>query len=291
MYRFSTNQDFQLHDFPDPLPAVEPVGLQGYLWFGTNSSLPKVSSERRNFNLDGLPTIFSSAGYQFIDFDGANGHFKSPLATFLLCDPQARILDGQVLLSQRNTSITLLSASPINGQPKVGNISPDAANVALGLSMMEVLEVDDEEAPVRIGILAARAFTNETSQDFDESDKNPFDIGILPIEDIQRNLDLFMNPSGKALSSYFKDYEIEGTNQLFLMPVQGAIQQDKQALMTSRGLAISTISLFLCATLSLAIIFFYLRVWQTPPFKLESILLQFHEQDDEKYVMRMLYSF
>lgn len=186
MYRFSTEQEFFPDEFPDPLRGTEPVGLQGYLWFGRNSSLPKVSSKRRTLNLDGVPATFNSSGYHFIDFSGADAHFKSPLAAFLLCDPHARILDGQALLSRKDTSITLLSASPpINGQPIVGNISPDAAGVSLGLSMMNALENNADAEPMRIGALAARAFTNDTSQYFKAGAEKLFDIGLLPVEDIQ----------------------------------------------------------------------------------------------------------
>lgn len=282
------DQEFLPNDFPDPLHAVEPVGLQGYVFFGRNNSLPKVSSRHRDLNLDGLPTIFNSSGYHFIDFDGADGHFKPPLATFLLCEPHARILDGNVLLSQKNTSITLLSMSiPNNSRPMVGNISPDAANVMLGLGMMEILETDDETAPMRTGILASQAFTNDTSQNFDRSDTNPFDIGILSIDDIQNNLHLFMNSAGKALSSYIKNYDIEGADQLFLIPTQGVVQQDEQALVTSRSLMIATIALFLCTTMLLSINVFYLHIWQSPPFKLETLMYQIER--DEEYVINALF--
>lgn len=288
MYRFTTHQEFLPDDFPDPLHADGPVGLQGYVFFGRNSSLPKSKSKTKTLNLDGLPTTFNSSGYLFLDYDGADGHFKTPLATFLLCDPHARTLDGEVLLSQRNASVTLLSASsPVNGRTRVGNISPDAANVALGLSMMEVLEVDDEEATMRIGILASQAFTNDTSQNFDRTRANPFDIGILPLEDIQRNLNFYMNSGGKSVSSYVKNYDIEGTDQLFLMPVQGAIEQDEQALVTSQGLMIATITLFFCATVLSFINLFYLRVWKTPAFKLDTLVHQIQKENDEKYVINV----
>lgn len=283
MFRFSTDQEFLPNDFPDPVHAVQPVGLQGYVFFGSNSSFPRVSSKHRNLNFDNLPTIFNSSGFHFIDYSGADGHFKSPLATFLLCDPHAHILDGKALLSQENTSVTLLSSSPpVNKQPKVGNISPDAANVILGLCMMEVLEFDDDTAPLRMGNLASQAFTNDTSQALDKSRNNPFDFGMLPIDQIQKNVDLFMNSAGKALSSYIKDYDIEGTDQLFLMPVQGAIQQDEEALVTSRGLMIATASIFLCTVVLLAINFSYLHVWKSPPFKLETLKNEIER--DEKYV-------
>lgn len=282
MFRFSMDQEFIPNNYPVPLHAVEPVGLQGYVFFGINSSLPEISSKRRNFNLDNLPTTFNSSGYHFIDLVGADGHFKSPLATFLLCDPQARILDGEALLSQKNSSVTLLPSSPVNRQPKVGNISPDAANVVLGLCMMESLEFDDDSTSIRTGVLSSRVFTNDTSQNFDRSKKDPFDIGILPTDQIARNLNFFLNSGSKALSSYVKNYDIPGTDQLFLVPVQGAIQQGEQALVTSQGLMIATISVFFCATLLLSINFFYLRTWQSPPFKLETLMNE--AQRDEKYV-------
>src|SRR5215467_5095931 len=96
MYRFSTDQHFLSDNFPLPLPGVDPLGLSGYLFFGRNSSFPGIPSQKQTFNMDSLPAIFSETGFHFIDFDSADGHFTSPLASFLLCDPQARILDGHV---------------------------------------------------------------------------------------------------------------------------------------------------------------------------------------------------
>lgn len=199
MFRFSRDQVFIPGEFPDPLPAVDPVGLSGYLFFGHNSSFPNTSSKRRNFDLDNLPTILNTSGFHFIGSDNAEGYFNPPLATFLLCDPQAHILDGRALLSQANTSLTLLSTSPpANGIPKIGNIPLHAANVVLGLSLMDALENDDEMAPMRIGALASQVFLNDTSMNFDPSPTNPFEVRILSTEEIQRNLNLFMNSGAKA---------------------------------------------------------------------------------------------
>lgn len=282
MYRFNANQELTPHAFPELLPPFEPVGLQAYLFFGYNSSHPNVSSEYQALNLDGLPTIFSSSGYQFTRFDGAESHFKPPLATFLLCNPHAHILDGEALLSQKNMSITLLSTSPISGQPKVGNISPKAANFALGLGMMDVLEANNADQPMRIGVFAAQAFTNNTSHNFNKSDANPFNVGILPLKDIQQNLDSFINPTGKALSSCIKNDKIEKTSHFFLIPAQGAIRKDKQALVTSQGLMLATIFLFFCITALLVINISYLHAWQRPPFKLKTLTLCIQKQDDKK---------
>ncbi|EKM76018.1 hypothetical protein AGABI1DRAFT_131736 [Agaricus bisporus var. burnettii JB137-S8] len=286
MYRFTTNQTFLPHDFPDPLRGASPVGFQGYLFFGSNSSLPNVSSSRakrrRNLNLDGLPTIYNPSGYNFTDFDGSVGHFNSSLATFLLCDPQVHLLDGNVLLSQKNLSISLLSASPPVNEPTIGNISPDAANVALGLGLMEVLDLDDDSQKVRMGNLAATVFTNNTSADYDITSANPFDFGILSLEEIQQNLDMIIATASKAFSSYFENYDSESANELFLVPVHGAVQKDGQALVASRALLIATIALTTCCVVLLVFCFFYLRVWRIPPFKLEAIMNQIERRHDEK---------
>lgn len=169
MYRFSTGQKFFPDSPPGPLRAVEPVGLQGYLWFGYNSSLSKVPSKYQNLNLDNLPTTFSPTGFHSIDFEGADRHFKSPLVVFLLCNPQAHILDGQAILSQKNTSITLLSTSPpANKQSIIGNISPDAANLILGITMLNTFDTDRETTQMRIGVLAAQALYPTKPQCFHE---------------------------------------------------------------------------------------------------------------------------
>lgn len=95
-----------------------------------------------------------------------------------------------------------------------------------------------------------------------------------------------MNSGGKSLSSYIKNYDIEGSDELFLTSVQGSTQQDEKALVTSPGLMVATILLFFFATIVLVINLFCLRVWRTPPFKLETLQPQIQRQNDEKYVTK-----
>ncbi len=286
MYRFSTDQDFVPGFFPDPLPAVDPVGLSGYLFFGRNSSFPHVPSANRSLNLDGLPTTFGPLGFHFVDLFGVDAYFESPLATFLLCDPRARILDGQVVLSPTTSSITVISASsPKRGELRVGNIPTDAAGLVLGLGQLETLSFTDGPSAVQIGVLASRAFLNDTSLNFDPDPSNPFDVGILSLEDIQRNLDTFMNSSAKAFSSYVRDFSAE-TSDLFLVTVQAATQQNELALVTSHGLLISTICLFFGATTLIVVNFFYFHIWRAPPFKIETLIGYIREKmlENEKWV-------
>jgi hypothetical protein len=272
MFRFSPDQDFVLDHFPLPLPAVDPVGLSGYLFYGQNSSFARIHSRTRTFSLDGLPTIYNDSGFHFIDFDRGDGHFMSPLASFLICDPRARIADGQVLLNRANTTLTVQSAVPVHGEPNVGNISPDAGNVVLGLSMMDALEIDDEDVRVRVGGLASQVFLNDTTLNFERSRSNPFDMGILPLEEIQRNLNQVMQSGSKSLSSYIRDYDDDTPEELFIVAVRGAIQKDKLVLVGSQGFVIVTICLVFTATFVMAVNILFFRIWNTPTFKLQTLI-------------------
>lgn len=273
MYRFSTYADSTPDDYPNRLGATDPIGLSGYIFYGRNSSLPRATG-RRYFNLDGLPTTFDPSGFQFINFDGDEAHFESTLATFLLCDPQARIFDGRVLLSQSNSSLTLLSTSlPLNNVPKVGNITPRAADAALALSLVRALGANSETASMKIGDFAARVFLNDTSLNFDKTPEKPFDVGILPVENIQQTLNSFVNLGAQGFASYDRDYDGDVPEKTFVTSVDASLRESQPALTTSRGLLISMISLFSIPMIMLVLNIFYYHFWQMFPFKLESVLL------------------
>ncbi|KAF5354826.1 hypothetical protein D9756_005726 [Leucocoprinus leucothites] len=271
MFRFSTNQDFTPDNFPIPTPAVEPIGLSGYLFFGRNSSFPDKPSEKRTLSLDNLPTIFNDSGFHFIDFDGADGHFKSPLASFLLCDPTARVFDGQVRFSRTNTAITLQSTTPTNfGKANVGNISPDAANVVLGLSLLGALDAEDTDVRIFIGEIASQTFINDTSLDFSRNGSNSFDVGLLPLQEIQNNLNQLMRSSSKALSANLNTQNAVAQEHT-LLPVTGAIQKGEQVLTASRDFLIAIICLVFTAVLAMVLNVLLFSVWSTPAFTLESL--------------------
>ncbi|KAF5354940.1 hypothetical protein D9756_005729 [Leucocoprinus leucothites] len=278
MFRFSTDQDFTPHSFPIPTPAVEPIGLSGYLFFGRNSSFPDKPSEKRTLSFDNIPTIFNNSGFHFIDFDSADGHFKSPLASFLLCDPTARILDGHVRFSRTNTAITLQSATPTNGKANVGNISPDAANVVLGLSLLDALDIDEDDVRIHIGAIASGTFLNDSSLDFSRNGSNSFDVGFLPLQEIQNNLNQLMRSSSKALSSNFHTPDAASQEDT-LLPVTGAIQKGEQVLTASRDFLIAIICLVFTAVLAMVLNVLLFSVWSTPAFTLESL---FQVSDETK---------
>lgn len=287
MYRFSTSGEFFPDEFPDPLPAMEPVGLSGYLFFGTNSSFSGLPSQDRHLNLDGLPATFSSSGFDFIQYNSDQSHFDAPLATFLLCDPQIRVMDGRMLLSQLNSSLTLISAlEPLEGKLKVGNIPLNSAESVLALGLVKVLTPNNHSASTMMGDFAAQAFLNDSSLDFVRTDDRPFDVGILSTEVIQSNLNSFTNFAAKGFSSFVRDYDLPEPGELFLVPVDAAIRHDESALKTSRGLLISTIGLFFAATIIMVIDIFCFDVWKTPAFTLESLLriIDQHDGTGKKYV-------
>ncbi|KAJ3558693.1 hypothetical protein NP233_g11459 [Leucocoprinus birnbaumii] len=243
--------------------------------WNTTCTVSETSLKKRTFNLDNLPTTFNSSGFHFIDFDSSVGLFETPLATFLLCDPHARILDGRVLVDHKNMSLTLQSTLAFKNKPKVGNINPDAANVVLGLSLMDALENDDETARIRVGTLASQVFLNDTSLDFSRSEAKPFDVGILPMQDIQRNLNRFMQSGSKVLSSYVHNQD--NSKPSTLIHAEGAMQTNQEMLTGSRGFLIITICLFFAATLAMVFSLFFLHIWESPALKLETMIRVFEE--------------
>jgi hypothetical protein len=278
MYRFSPDQGFLPDHFPLPLPAVPPVGLSGYLLYGHNSSF--TPTKKRALNLDNLPTTFNNeSGFHFIDFNGANSNFTAPIASFLLCDPGASILDGLVLLNQANSSLAMQSISPPIGQPKVGNISPDAANVALGLSLTKTLDVDEDDR-IRVGIIASQVFLNDTSLDFSGSRSKQFDIGILPLQEIQHNLNRIMQSGSKAVSSYTPNVDSDAESQQGdFQVVSGGIQEKKQVLVSSPGFVVATIFCVFTIAIVMTANIFYLRIWRTPVFGFD-LLVRLCREDE-----------
>jgi hypothetical protein len=137
---------------------------------------------------------------------------------------------------------------------------------------MDALEVDDDTAEMRIGARAAQVFLNDSSLNFDPNSSIPFDIGILPLADIQRNLTVYLNSSAKAFSSYIRDYDEESPSTLFLVPVNGAAQGSVKALVANRNLMISTIMLLGFISSLLILSYFTLRGWKFPAFKLRTLM-------------------
>ncbi|KAF5354866.1 hypothetical protein D9756_005788 [Leucocoprinus leucothites] len=274
MYRFSVDAEFN-SDFPNPLHAVDPVGLSGYLFLGHNETFPRSDSKqehhyrKQNINLDDLPTVLNSSGFHFIDYYDRDGYFKSPLATFLLCDPQAYIRDGEVLLYQTNSSLRLLSESipTVNGSSIVGNISPDAANLVLALGLIDALENDDDQAPMRLGALASQVFTNSTPS-------KHFDTGLLALHEIENNLNRYLKAGAKGYSSPINS----GRNEQDFINTSATMARNTQTLVADLNWVICTAGLFLCASITGSINYFYLRVWKIPPFDLENLIWYYEKQ-------------
>lgn len=284
MYRFAIDQQQLEDDYPDPIDgAAPPLGMSGYIFFGTNSSFggngdSGSGDNNGTLNLDGLPTLYDPSGFNFTDVENATGHFRTPLASFLLCDPQARILDGTVLLSKTENALTVVSRTPVpdGRRPKIGNISPDAANIVLGVGMMDGMEIENGSAIYRVNARAQQALLESSPQNF---------VAPLPLTDIERNLTKFLNSAAKAFSSYIRDYDEDPSpdTPLFLFSVDGFVQKPKLALVADGGLLISTIALAAFIAILLIAECSGLKVWGVPGFKLESLMKYGHiDGDDSK---------
>ncbi|KXN91447.1 hypothetical protein AN958_00709 [Leucoagaricus sp. SymC.cos] len=213
---------------------MENVSTSAYLFIGGNSTFPNSRTTPTTpfaIDLGNLPALFLSQGIGVIA--GSDIDLIAPLASVLVCDPQAKITGGRISISSGGTVSIIAS-----GQPPIGNFPQSAANLILSNAFQVALvQLEPLELSNLVNNVASALFMANASGDWNKAQN----ISPLDIPTLNENVDMFMSSAAKA---FLDGYRKDGTSvspTFDTNAVSGMGQEQRLALTTSKGLFITTI--------------------------------------------------
>lgn len=228
---------------------VQPDAVLAILVIGTNDTLPvdPDEEERSIINLNNIPTLFHPDGLAINGTDGLPSQWNSPLSSILVCDPRIEVSGGRVRLTP-NKQLSVV-ASQLRA---VGNIPRDAITTVFSGALPSPLDTDTSALPQWIGVLSARAFLTDSSQNF-----TPYPHGV-PLHDLATlgsNMNAYMLSGSKSfLDGFYVDPSNQSNFTTQTRSVIGLGEVEKQALVGDMTLSIVAVCLSTGSVLSFAIL-------------------------------------
>lgn len=253
---------------------MESVNTSAYLFIGGNRTLPnpRVSPpEPFAVDLGNIPTTFVPSG---VGITAASEIFIGPLASVLICDPHLNISGGRVRLSKDGTVNVIAS-----GRPPIGNIASSAANLIFTTALQTALfAVEPLEINNFVNNVAAVMFMANSSVDWNSARNIP----PLDLATINKNVDTFMLSAAKAFLDGYRKSGTAVTARFDLVTVPAIGQQERLALMTSKGLFITVV-----VVVGIAIGLLYALCYSTLtqkryPFDLHSVFTVLQEDNGRR---------
>jgi hypothetical protein len=245
------------------------TSTSGFLFVGGNGTFRNTQLAGAPFAIDlgTLPAYILQAG---LGTQIGSTPIVAPLASVLICDPQIHLSGGRVRLNA-DGSIQVLSS----GLPVIGNIPISSANLIFSNALSVAVEnLDVLESTNVINGVSGALFMSASSVDWQLAQNIP----PLDLDTINRNMDRFMLSATKAFSDGYHKDDSSATATFSRISIPAMGQEQRLALMTTRGLLI-TVVILIAISLVLLSALCQLAVNQRRfPFDLDSVLNVLQDQ-------------
>lgn len=246
---------------------VQPDAVLAFLVVGTNDSLPVEPNQKRRsiVNLNHLPTLFHPHGLTLNGSDGTPSTWLPPLSTILVCDPRIEVSGGRAQLSPSKQLSVVASQLPI-----VGNMPLDSITTIFSEAIPPALDTDDNTINRWIGVLSARVFLTDSSENFTAY---PHGVPVFDVTTLSSNLNAFTLSGSKAFLDglYVSSSDLSNISAL-TTPVIGFGEIERQALVGDKTLGIVTLCLSIGSLVSFAVLAYLILKNVGKTFELKYLL-------------------